>query len=98
MCGIPGAAACTPPSEVCNTVDEDCDGFVDEGVRAFSTSMSAPVGHTAKLASDGSGFVGIQRYGDVALVYRTNASGTVTRQKWDHIRTRPRFSISTRSA
>ena len=78
MCGIPGAAACTPPSEVCNTVDEDCDGFVDEGVRTFSTSMSAPVGHAAKLASDGSGFVGIQRYGDVALVYRTNASGTVT--------------------
>ena len=29
-CDPPGATACTPPTEVCDGVDDDCDGAVDE--------------------------------------------------------------------
>jgi len=78
MCGIPAAAACNPPNESCNAVDDDCDGFTDEGVQTFGTSTTGPLGNAAKLASDGSGFVGVLRYNGVARVYRINASGTVT--------------------
>jgi hypothetical protein len=32
-CALPDATECVPPLEVCNGVDDDCDGYVDEGVR-----------------------------------------------------------------
>ncbi len=34
------AGTCTPPSEICDTIDQDCDGFVDEG----AMTLRAPVG------------------------------------------------------
>jgi hypothetical protein len=77
-CGIPAADNCDPPTEVCNGVNDDCDESVDEGVRTFATAATGPLGNAAKLASDGSGFVGILRYNGAARLYRTNASGTVT--------------------
>ncbi|HEY3354847.1 MAG TPA: putative metal-binding motif-containing protein, partial [Polyangia bacterium] len=33
-CTVPAPAACTPPAEVCNGVDDDCDGVIDNGNNA----------------------------------------------------------------
>ncbi|MDI7270092.1 MAG: MopE-related protein, partial [Myxococcota bacterium] len=35
VCMLPPAAACTPPAEVCNGIDDDCDGETDEGFDPF---------------------------------------------------------------
>jgi hypothetical protein len=77
-CEVPDAGWCSPPSEVCNGMDDDCDGHVDNGIRTFAAGVTGPLGSAAKLASDGSGFVGILRYNDTARLYRINSSGTVT--------------------
>ena len=34
------AATCTPPSEICNYADDDCDGSTDEGVAAFGNPVA----------------------------------------------------------
>jgi hypothetical protein len=36
-CTIPTGAACSPPAEVCNGVDDDCDGTADEQLFALGT-------------------------------------------------------------
>ncbi|MFW6031237.1 MAG: hypothetical protein ACOC9T_01485 [Myxococcota bacterium] len=38
-CTLPGTSDCTPPPDVCNYVDDDCDGVADEGL----WKPSAPV-------------------------------------------------------
>lgn len=77
MCGTPAGAACTPPAETCNAVNDDCDSFTDEGARAFATAVTGPIGSAAKLARGNTGFIGIQRYNSAARLYRIDATGTV---------------------
>ncbi|MBI5500296.1 MAG: hypothetical protein HY907_08640, partial [Deltaproteobacteria bacterium] len=44
-CEIPVGAACTPPSEVCNATDDDCDGTTDDGFTcALGASQACTVG------------------------------------------------------
>jgi len=40
-CTMP--AACTPPSETCNELDDDCDDLVDEGVIALADRIEYPI-------------------------------------------------------
>ncbi|MBZ0120617.1 MAG: hypothetical protein K8H88_26730, partial [Sandaracinaceae bacterium] len=42
--------ACTPPSEICNGVDDDCDGVVDDG---FTCASGATESCTASCGSTG---------------------------------------------
>ncbi|MBN1772861.1 MAG: DUF4215 domain-containing protein [Deltaproteobacteria bacterium] len=51
-CTLPGPGACTPPAEVCNGADDDCDTVVDDG---FACSPGAPVSCTTTCGSTGSG-------------------------------------------
>ena len=46
-CETPRRADCTPPAEVCNYADDDCDGEADNGVSRFS-----PSGLTAAMTRD----------------------------------------------
>jgi cysteine-rich repeat protein len=48
-CTLPTGAACTPPAEVCNGLDDDCDGVADNGfacVQGRSTSCTTTCGST----------------------------------------------------
>lgn len=78
VCEAPAAAACTPPAETCDAVDQDCDGYTDEGVRTFDESVQGPIGSAAKLARGNTGFIGIVRYNSSARIYRADAAGAVT--------------------
>jgi len=78
MCEAPTGGACTPPAETCNAVNDDCDGFTDEGARTFDESVQGPIGSAAKLARGNTGFIGIVRYNSSARIYRADAAGAVT--------------------
>jgi len=58
-CAIPAAAMCTPPAEICNYADDDCDGLVDDGVTRFSPATET--GETAhfnfEVVSSPDGFI-----------------------------------------
>ena len=51
-CAIPSGAACTPPAEVCNGVDDDCDGTRDEG---FACAAGQSASCTTSCGSTGTG-------------------------------------------
>ncbi|MBI5500679.1 MAG: hypothetical protein HY907_10595 [Deltaproteobacteria bacterium] len=51
-CAIPTGAACTPPAEVCNGTDDDCDGFTDEPAPC---AAGQTVACTTTCGSTGSG-------------------------------------------
>ncbi|MFK7992089.1 MAG: putative metal-binding motif-containing protein [Sandaracinaceae bacterium] len=51
-CAVPTGGACSPPSETCNGVDDDCDGDVDEG---FSCMLGDTVSCTTSCGTRGLG-------------------------------------------
>ncbi|MDI7266706.1 MAG: MopE-related protein [Myxococcota bacterium] len=51
-CALPAGVACTPPAEVCNGADDDCDGLTDEG---FACVAGATVTCTTSCGTTGSG-------------------------------------------
>ena len=52
-CRQPSPSACDPPEESCNTVDDDCDGFVDEDFIRFRCPLTEALGDDQALC-DGS--------------------------------------------
>ncbi len=89
-CGSTGTQACTascepigacePPAEVCNGVDDDCDGIVDEG--ALALTAGRPVGqagdYVVGLAAAPDGFVAFLVRGDQIVAQPLDASGQPT--------------------
>ncbi|GAB4213556.1 MAG: hypothetical protein OHK0013_37520 [Sandaracinaceae bacterium] len=54
------SATCTPPVETCNDRDDDCDGWIDEGVRTFGASVTAgPAGRRIEVLPYSGGFVAV---------------------------------------
>jgi hypothetical protein len=43
-CHAPGPAACEPPAEVCNGVDDDCDGATDDGFERPQCPLTGELG------------------------------------------------------
>ncbi|MBI5499193.1 MAG: DUF4215 domain-containing protein [Deltaproteobacteria bacterium] len=51
-CALPAGAACVAPAEVCNGVDDDCDGVADDG---FACAAGTAVACTTACGTAGSG-------------------------------------------
>lgn len=75
-CTVPTTATCTPPAEACNGVDDDCDGWVDEGTRAFGdrVELGAAGGRIEVLPYAG-GFVAVYQSEAGVRIQRLDASG-----------------------
>ncbi len=54
--GDPGGATCVPSTEVCNGVDDDCDGVVDEGCNTNCGTL-ADLNDTFDDGATGTGWV-----------------------------------------
>jgi hypothetical protein len=84
-CLLPLPAACTPPAETCNSIDEDCDTVVDEGVIVWTTDGDqSPRGNDVKLANITGGYVAVRRWSDTLTptvfttqAYRVDTAGVV---------------------
>ncbi len=77
-CLLPGPAVCTPPAETCNSIDEDCDTVVDEGVIARTTpGPTLVLGNDAKLANIAAGYVAVRRVAATTEAYRVDTAGEV---------------------
>jgi hypothetical protein len=71
---------CTPPAEMCNLSDDDCDGAIDEGVVRLgpTTSISASGTFGLELVGAGAGYAAVWRDSNSALyVQRISASGAL---------------------
>ncbi len=75
-CEVPGPSACTPPVESCNGLDEDCDGWIDEGVRTFGSAVSAgAAGRRIEVLPYAGGFVAVFQNESGVRAQRFDASG-----------------------
>ncbi len=77
-CALPTGAACTPPIETCNNVDDDCDGLIDDGVRRFGPRRDLGAGTSGIVALPTStGYVVVYNTGSGIRARRLDATGAL---------------------
>ncbi|MDW8364099.1 MAG: putative metal-binding motif-containing protein [Myxococcales bacterium] len=75
-CTRPPAASCTPPAEMCNRIDDDCDGLVDDGVQRLSTAYD--IGSATRIygvTRTSTGFAALYATSSHLVVRRFDAAG-----------------------
>jgi hypothetical protein len=80
MCGVPNGEQCTAPKEVCNWVDDDCDGVVDPGMLKQDTSATrvwTQEGAPTSGASAAPVWILPRLGGGAVLAYRGGTSGPI---------------------
>ena len=77
-CALAAAADCAPPPEACNGVDDDCDGFVDDGVQHLGPriDLGAATGRLVVLPTD-LGFVAVMARSTGIWARRLDPAGAV---------------------
>ncbi|MCA9538513.1 MAG: hypothetical protein KC620_06465 [Myxococcales bacterium] len=73
--------SCTPGApgdEVCDAVDNDCDGETDEGARVYALNEYAANGHAIDLPGFTPNHVQLQFRDDARLTLRTDGTGSIT--------------------
>jgi hypothetical protein len=75
-CTVPTTATCTPPVESCNGLDDDCDGWVDEGTRVFGRRLElGAAGRRIEVLPYAGGFVAVYQNEAGVRAQRLDASG-----------------------
>ena len=78
-CGIPAAAACALPVEICNRFDDDCDGFIDEGTAlswGTTTELTRLDARRVQIVGNGTIYAALVQLGSSVYVRQLDATMT----------------------
>ena len=80
-CALASAASCTPPAETCNSLDDDCDGLLDEGTALTWGSVSdlaRPAADQVAIVGNGTFYAALTRLGTSVVVRQLDTTLTPT--------------------